>query len=473
MKIDRNRASRKAARRYNVSPVARAVRSVLTISAAALMFSGTGVVLAKSPVVAPLPVERASLSHEFAKVVDLTRVADQWTPKSVVDEEFQAFAAPTGVAHMLVAANGPAEDFGLVADPTVLPGSFHSGPGGVSGSDDVAAFNVDGTGWGDGFATGPGVSVVSTTGFAVGAFVFSDDALTLHNYWTDTTATGYTWAAGFELEGNDSLTFENQGNISATVNGYDGIAFGVYASTDGDATIVNYAGRTITATAAGDSSSAFGTYAIGIQNGASTQNAGTINANGTGLNSDATGMYAATVYGNAAGSNTGTINVSASSGEAIGANAFSILGDATQTNTGTLVVGGYDATGLFAYSIYGDALVDNDGTLKVDGTNSAQGGWAKSYYGNATVDNGATGVVNVNGTYGAAGLIAGAYYGTASVANAGSVSANSDHRRRARRVRVRRLGRRDQRRQRHDQRQRQPAGDRHRCRGLAQRDGHQ
>jgi hypothetical protein len=142
--VDRTRASRKAARRYNVSPVTRAVRSVLTLSAAALMFSGTGVVLAKSPVVAPLPVERASLSHEFAKVVfDLTRVSDEWTPKSVVDEEFQALAAPIGVAETSFAASATLEGFGVVADPTILPGSFHTGPGGVNTPDDAVFRNWD------------------------------------------------------------------------------------------------------------------------------------------------------------------------------------------------------------------------------------------------------------------------------------------------------------------------------------------
>ena len=137
LNTDRTRASRKAARRYNVSPVARAVRSVLAVSTAALLFSGTGVVLAKQPTIAPVPAERASLSHEFAKVVDLTRVSDAWTPKSVVDDEFTALAAPMGAAQsMQVAVGAPLDAFGPVADPTVLPGSFHAGPGGVSGGDD-------------------------------------------------------------------------------------------------------------------------------------------------------------------------------------------------------------------------------------------------------------------------------------------------------------------------------------------------
>ncbi|MUV13703.1 hypothetical protein [Noviluteimonas gilva] len=423
MKIDRTRASRKAARRYNVSPVARAVRSVLTISAAALMFSGTGVVLAKSPVVAPLPIERASLSHEFAKVVDLTRVADEWTPKSVVDEEFESFAAPMGVAQTF-AASATVEAFGLVDDLTVLPGSFHPGPGGVSGSDDFIGYNAanfPGTyGYAWGTATG-----TSTTGFADGFFVSTAGDFHTNNHAT-IDVTGYTWAAGFEVETGGNALFDNNVSVSATATGYDSIAFGVYQVADGSSTINN--NSTLNATASGESSTAIGAYALGFGGDASTTNSatGTITATGSGLGSDATGMYAASLDGNASGSNAGTITVSADSGNAIGGNAFSIYGDATQTNTGTLVVSGYNATGLYAYSIYGDALVDNDGTLKVDGTNTAQGGWAKSYYGNATVDNGATGVVNVNGTYGAAGLIAGAYYGTATVANAGSVSANSD-----------------------------------------------
>ena len=207
MKIDRTRASRKAARRYNVSPVARAVRSVLTLSAAALMFSGTGVVLAKSPVVAPLPVERASLSHEFAKVVfDLTRVSDEWTPKSVVDEEFQAFAAPMGVAETSFAASATLEGFGVGRRPDDPAGLVPYRPGWRQRIrrcdppqldlsipyDGAVVWNMD--------RRLPADAAVSTHRLR-GRRVHQKRRLAhRHNYWDSTNVTGYTWAAGLEVE---------------------------------------------------------------------------------------------------------------------------------------------------------------------------------------------------------------------------------------------------------------------------------
>jgi hypothetical protein len=101
LKNDRNRASRSGAhtaRRYKVSPVARAIRSVLTLSAAALAFSGTGAVLAKTPSAPPvLAAQRPALAdlalHQIPDTVaDLTRVRDG-LPSSVVGGEFDLHAA--------------------------------------------------------------------------------------------------------------------------------------------------------------------------------------------------------------------------------------------------------------------------------------------------------------------------------------------------------------------------------------------
>ena len=421
MKNDRTRASRKAARRYNVSPVARAVRSVLTVSAAALLFSGSGLVLAQSPVPAPVPAARASLSHEFAKVVDLTRVADEWTPKSVVDEGFQAFAAPMGIAEgTAFAAGAPVEGFGVVDDPTILPGSFHPGPGGVSGTDDAVFSSWDLSSYGgpvswqlyDGFTPAP---QVSTDGFAVGAFIRSDYDVVVHNYWDGTSVTGATWAAGVEVESNGFAGAVNHDTIAATATGADGVAFGVDAN-----------GNT----------------------GAGIYNQGTLDVNGAGLGADAFGMYAFSANGEAYTNNFADVDVRAD-GDAVGASAVSLGDDARNTNSGTMTVSGYFAQGLYSASAGGDATARNAvGALSVDGfyatglyalsidgdahaINDAsldvhaaygQGAWARSANGSAEAANTLGGSINVDGYFGAAGLIANADNGTATVTNGGTVN---------------------------------------------------
>ncbi len=421
LKNDRTRASRKAARRYNVAPVARAVRSVLTLSAAALMFSGTGVVLAKSPVVAPLPVERASLSHEFAKVVDLTRVSDEWTPKSVVDEEFQSFAAPMGVVEpTMFAAGATLEGFGIVDDPTILPGSFHTGPGGVSGSDDAVFRNWDlsvpyngPVNWNltDGFVP---TAQVSTTGIAVGAFISNDDSLHVSNDWDGTDVTGYTWAAGLEVESPGITGVENFDSITSTVTGADGVAFGVYAIGNAGAWIYN--DGTLAVNGDGAGADAFGMYVFSSNGIAATRNFADMAVYADG---DAVGSSAVSLGANAWNANSGTMIVSGY--DAQGMYAASVAGDTFGQNTGTLSVSGFYATGIYALSINGTAHADNYANLDVYGA-FAQGAWARSINGSAEASNSAAGVVNVDGYYGAAGLIANADNGTATVTNAGMVN---------------------------------------------------
>ncbi|KGQ20007.1 hypothetical protein LF41_2174 [Lysobacter dokdonensis DS-58] len=420
MKNDRTRASRKAARRYNVSPVARAVRSVLTLSTAALLFSGTGAVLAKSPVLAPLPVERVGLSHEFAKVVDLTRVADEWTPKSVVDEEFQSLAAPIGASEAtMFAAGAQPESLGVVDDPTILPGSFHPGPGGVSGGDDAVLVNI-GTGgnWTmvDGYAPAP---VVSNTGFADGAFFGTADSVTVRNYWDGLSVTGYTWAAGIEVESGDEGLIGSYDAITATATGVDGVAFGLYVYGANKAGAAN--SSAINAYGDGALADAFGMYAFSPYGDAYTINVGSIHV---AADDTAVGGSSVALAGYAANENRAGATIDVTGFDATGLYAASLYGTAVNLNAGTITVAGVDATGLESYSVYGNAFAQNDGTLKVDG-DFAQGAWAHSAYGSATTTNGATGSVNANGYYGAAGLIAGAYNGTATITNAGNASASS------------------------------------------------
>ena len=132
LKIERTRARRKAAHsagRYHVSPVTRAIRNVLTVSAAALAFSGTGLALAKTPatpqaLVAPRNVlEHAPFAFKTdVPVIDLTIVRDVRIPASVVDGEFDlraVFGGKTDTFTTLASTDGDVDTsaFGLVADP--------------------------------------------------------------------------------------------------------------------------------------------------------------------------------------------------------------------------------------------------------------------------------------------------------------------------------------------------------------------
>jgi hypothetical protein len=395
LKNDRTRAGRKAARRYNVSPVARAVRGVLSLSAVALMVSGTGAALAKSPgAIAPAPIEhvpteRARLSHEFAPVMDLTRVGDEWTPKSVVDEGFDAFAPGFGGGDtMFASSEGDTGDMGAVADlMTVLPGTYHAGPGGVGGSDNAAVWNLtitSNTPVGFGGAPGP---VTSTTGWADGIFVSSPQDITINDYSVAWLVTGATWAAGIEVEAAGAATVVANGTITATSTGDDSVAFGVFL--DGS-------------------------------NGASITNNTTIDVNGNGARAYATGLLAASYGGDAKVTNNGAID--ATGYVAIGARAYSYLGDATATNAaGDTIIAKGDgaAVGLWAYSYYGTATVDNAGTIESSG-NIARGAWADGAY--AVGIN--SGTIHAYGDAEAIGVQARGFY-SADINNTGTVVASA------------------------------------------------
>ncbi|UHQ20027.1 hypothetical protein LVB87_02380 [Lysobacter sp. KIS68-7] len=319
MKNDRIRAPRSGSqqvRRYNVSPVSRAIRSVLTLSAAALAFSGTGAALAstpqaKTPSAPPLlSAQRTTLAdlanHQIpSTVVDLTAVSDANMPTSVVAGVFDLHASLADPSLQL-AANDIGRSF-------IFPGSPVSG------------------------VTFPGFSysAYSPDGYAIGLLIVGD-SIDVTNGW-DLDAVGYTLAIGADFQAiNGDSTMANTGIVNATATGDNGLAIALYSYGTGDSAI---------------------------------SNSGDISATSTGIDGRALGAWSIADAGNASVDNTGSITVSAAGfGFGVGAYALSSSGDATATNDGTMKVDAYYATGLSAISTGdGHATADNSGTINVNG----------------------------------------------------------------------------------------------------------
>src|SRR5688572_744500 len=275
LKIERTRARRKAAHsagRYHVSPVTRAIRNVLTVSAAALAFSGTGLVLAKTPatpqaLVAPRNVlEHAPFAFKTdVPVIDLTIVRDVRIPASVVDGEFDlraVFGGQTDAFTTLASTDGDLDTsaFGLVADPAIVAL--------VVTTDGSDAYEWNGTtinatayravglfahaqNGGDAVVHNDGTITADGT-YAYGAWARADsgDATAINH--GPATATGALGATGILAGGSGTSYAVNESDIVATST--SGFAAGVWAYGD-DATAVNWYGNV----------SAYGnTLAVGI-----------------------------------------------------------------------------------------------------------------------------------------------------------------------------------------------------------------
>lgn len=431
LKIERNRAARRAAqaRRYAVSPVTRAIRSVLTVSAAALAFSGTGLALAKTPS-APsvIAAPRATLSDQAllqipAQVVDLTVVHDASLPTSVVDGAFDLHAALADPDVQLAAGPGYDGRLDRVLDLTTVQ-SIVAGPGDGTGTGGDVGYDVRYTDarvtTHDGFT----YSASSATGYAVGLFTSGNTgAMEVDNSW-DIDATGYTWAAGIETEAGTVGTVDNHGVVTATATGTYGTAVGVYV-------------------------------AAGVSSGVS--NDGAIHAIATGTNGNAIGAFGYAAAGDATVTNVGDITATTQAGGygmAIALAANSVNGDATASSNGTLLADGYNAVGVFAYAMDdGTANAANDGTLVVNGVYESYGVKSMSVYGDAIASNSGdlssnayvygvgiiaeggnnatatnTGTISAQGSVGAGvGILVVGDQGTTTATNSGTVLADSGY----------------------------------------------
>ena len=286
----------------------------------------------------------------------------------------------------------------------------------------------------------------SIYGLADGIFASGTDVTVVNT--GDITATGYSWAAGIEAQAGDVAAVTNTGNIYAQA--YDGLAYGIYATGDGsvdvtndggitvrgyyasgihaqsggDVTVTNYANGTINAGTTTGSALAWGIYASSNGEGAQVlvDNSADILAaavyGATGISAVASGVggtaqvnnsgdiavqqnrnitsyggYGILASGDAGAGidNSGDVTVT-SRGPAFGLAAFSTTGDASVSNSGTVLVSSnlnstsISPTGILAAGGYGTATVENAGSVKATGVRVANGVDA-SAYGDVSVSN--------------------------------------------------------------------------------------
>ncbi|RZA22391.1 MAG: hypothetical protein EOP93_00180 [Lysobacteraceae bacterium] len=297
--------------------------------------------------------------------------------------------------------------------------------------------------------------------FASGANVDVSNSGAIETY-------GYTWSAGIEAQGADSVSVTNSGDIAATAPGfYQGYVYS-YLYGVGGVFAQSYGGQ------------AFGIYATGGEGGASVANSGDIEVQGgyvtgievqsggdiainnsgdivagNGLNVDygyyepiqavytyytgtvvATGINAAS---NGEGAHVGVTNSGDITADAIfGASGIAATssgygGTASVTNSGSVIAlqdqkYGYGAYGIVV-SADSDASIANSGMIEVYSGGIASGATALSFAGDASVTN--SGDIDVsNGAqlyYSASGIVAFGANGDAHAANSGSITATSQY----------------------------------------------
>jgi outer membrane autotransporter protein len=396
MSDSKNRAGsskRRHARVIKVAPVTRAIRSVLAISATTLALSASGGVFAGT-LAAPAAT---AIHHDIARrdafqpVIDLTVVHDAWAPSSVNASASDAWsvAATNGIAQQDADALSIAPSLGDVADLTTVRAAT-SGPGGVSGSDDNIGYSVDDPAiHGFSYAVHGPISANSTYGIADGVFAGVGSVAHLVNYDT-ITATGSTWAAGFEVEATDyahDVRNNSGATITASTNGANGQAWGIYA-VSGDGTDV-YNDGSIAVSSSGKYSTATAVYAVATGGDAYVGNSGSITANSKYGSSNGIEAFA---YGDATLVNSGDITAIAGiGGNGTGMLAYSVAGDADITSTSDITAGALigSAIGMYAYSVAGNVGVHNSaGITAFSKYGSAYAIYAASGGGDVTVDNG-------------------------------------------------------------------------------------
>lgn len=296
-----------------------------------------------------------------------------------------------------------------------------------------------------GSLVGTGINAISNgEGAAVG--VTNSGDISSQGYYG---ATGISATSG-GLGGSASVT--NSGNVYASqYNKYGYGAYGIVVSADGDASIDNQAGASITVDSAG---TANGAVALSFAGDASVTNAGDITVTTDALlYYGANGIVAFAGNGSAYVGNSGNIDVTSkyiSSGidvsglegatavnsgdisvdawRAYGIRAQAGNGDVDVTNENSIFAtysaGSGTAFGILGLSGNGDVSVDNSGSIATSVTGQSVGIFGLAYAGDVNVSN--SGVIDAYSYDGAAlGVFARADYGTASVDNSNTISAYS------------------------------------------------
>lgn len=451
--------SGKANRRriIKLAPMTRAVRSALAVSALTLAIGfGSGNASAANPVAAAtahaLRIERPTI--DFAPVFDLTTIPMRMpgglgAPTPTLIGGYYASDANI-VNNSPIIESQVGDTFGIYAYSGTGNVSIVNGAlGAISAHSDTGnAIGIYGYALAGDTAITNAASVVAdaTYGLADAIFASGDDVTVINT--GSLTATGYGWAAGIEAQAGSSVAVTNTGSLTATATG--GLAYGIYATGDagasvvnsggitargyyatgihaesgGDVSILNYAGGSIDAGTITGSALAWGIYASSNGDGAVVQvdNSAYIHAaavyGATGISAVASGLGGSAVVNNdgdivvqqnrvitsyggygilAAGdalaeiNNSGDISV-ASRGPAFGLVALSTTGEATVSNSGAVIVSStvnstnVSPTGILAAGGYGDASIDNSGFVRATGVRVASG-VDISGYGDLSVDN--------------------------------------------------------------------------------------
>lgn len=479
-------------RTIKVAPMTRAVRSALAVSALTLAIGfASGNASAATPVRAAaqahaLRIERSAL--DFAPVQDLTAIpllapGGFGAPTPTLIGGYYAGDA-TIVNNSPIIESQVGDAFGIYAYSGTGNVSIVNGAlGAISAHSDTGnAIGIYGYALAGDTAITNAASVVAdaTYGLADAIFASGDDVTVINA--GSLTATGYSWAAGIEAQAGSSVAVTNTGSITATAT--SGLAYGIYATGDagasvvnsggitvrgyyatgihaesgGDVSILNYAGGSIDAGTITGSALAWGIYASSNGGGAVVQvdNSAYIHAaavyGATGISAVASGLGGSAVVNNdgdivvqqnraitsyggygilAAGdalaeiNNSGDISV-ASRGPAFGLVALSTTGEASVSNSGTVIVSStlnstnVSPTGILAAGGYGDASVDNSGFVRATGVRVASG-VDISGYGDLTVDN--SGYIGAITT--ASGSNSGRANGIKAISGGGDITVNN------------------------------------------------
>jgi outer membrane autotransporter protein len=203
---------------------------------------------------------------------------------------------------------------------------------------------------------------------------------------------------------------------TTTVDPADGVN-GITSTWNGDATVINYAGITV--------SNADGIYMYTNNGAGDVQNDGDIYAYaGT---ADATGIYVG-AYGDANASNSGSVIVGAAGASitnTTGIEVYSYGGSATADNSGLVVSSAYGGTAVgISANGYVSASVSNSGDLGVSSVTGGAYGIDVFAYGNSYADN--SGLVEVTSQDADAfGLMSYSLDGDAYASNSGTVTVDA------------------------------------------------
>ena len=406
MSVSKNRAgvpTRRHARVIKVAPVTRAIRAALAVSATTLALTASGGVFAgdcAAPNTTAIHCNGSFYQSEIHPAMDLTLVHGDEVPRNVVPAIDGGASRAYAIADYGNATSAAGmQSFGDVQDLAAIS-ALTPGPGGVPGSDNTVYLGASGV-TSRSSGTGTFTATTSTTGYADFVFAASDHFSGFSNN-ASISATGYTWAAGFELEADtyaSDVRNSATGAMTMQATGDFGQAWGIYVVAGGDAAIYNDGG--IDVSASGYSGTAIGLFDYSIAGNASADNTGTITADASGYYGQAHGVYAA-AYGDATTTNSSIVSATAYAygGVATGTSAYSLQGDAIGDNSGTISAVSYgNATGMRGYAATGDVHLTNSGDIVAYSyVGNGIGMYGYALAGDVTIDNSGTiGAYSYNG----------------------------------------------------------------------------